>query len=146
MFSGFNYFAIEIQGRCAVAISSFTDDLYVPMECPGWAAALLHQQRRRQDGPRGRGVRRADQGRRLRLPLPRRPRKAERQRSGKTSFPFIAPTTESRLPIMPPPGQVHDIEDLKKACGRSKACPYFTAKDLAASADLIFCPYRCVGG
>lgn len=37
--------------------------------------------------------------------------------------------------------QVHDIEDLIKTGKRNKACPYFTARHLADSAELVFCPY-----
>lgn len=43
----------------------------------------------------------------------------------------------------PPPHylQVHDIEDLAKIGKRHTACPYFVARHLADSADLVFCPY-----
>jgi Rad3-related DNA helicase len=37
--------------------------------------------------------------------------------------------------------QVHDIEDLAKIGKRHTACPYFAARHLADSAELIFCPY-----
>eukprot|EP00775_Hariotina_reticulata_P010851 gene10851-11005_t len=37
--------------------------------------------------------------------------------------------------------QVHDIEDLHRIGNRHKACPYFTARHLAETAELIFCPY-----
>lgn len=37
--------------------------------------------------------------------------------------------------------QVHDIEDLAKIGKRHTACPYFVARHLADSAELIFCPY-----
>lgn len=37
--------------------------------------------------------------------------------------------------------QVHDIEDLAKIGKRHTACPYFVARHLADSADLVFCPY-----
>ena len=37
--------------------------------------------------------------------------------------------------------QVHDIEDLAKIGKRNTACPYFAARHLADSAELIFCPY-----
>lgn len=37
--------------------------------------------------------------------------------------------------------QVHDIEDLAKVGKRNTACPYFVARHLADSAELIFCPY-----
>ena len=39
------------------------------------------------------------------------------------------------------PLQVHDIEDLAKIGKRHTACPYFVARHLADSAELIFCPY-----
>jgi Rad3-related DNA helicase len=37
--------------------------------------------------------------------------------------------------------QVHDIEDLAAIGKRHQACPYFAARHLAESAELIFCPY-----
>ncbi|PNW78438.1 hypothetical protein CHLRE_09g397350v5 [Chlamydomonas reinhardtii] len=37
--------------------------------------------------------------------------------------------------------QVHDIEELSSACAKAKTCPYFTARDLALTAELVFCPY-----
>ncbi|KAG2454208.1 hypothetical protein HYH02_001242 [Chlamydomonas schloesseri] len=37
--------------------------------------------------------------------------------------------------------QVHDIEELSAACTKAKTCPYFTARDLALGAELVFCPY-----
>jgi Rad3-related DNA helicase len=37
--------------------------------------------------------------------------------------------------------QVHDIEDLAKIGKRHTACPYFVARHLADTADLVFCPY-----
>lgn len=37
--------------------------------------------------------------------------------------------------------QVHDIEDLARIGKRNTACPYFAARHLADSAELIFCPY-----
>lgn len=37
--------------------------------------------------------------------------------------------------------QVHDIEDLAKIGKRNSACPYFVARHLADSAELVFCPY-----
>ena len=37
--------------------------------------------------------------------------------------------------------QVHDIEDLARIGTRHKACPYFAARHLADSAELVFCPY-----
>jgi Rad3-related DNA helicase len=36
---------------------------------------------------------------------------------------------------------VHDIEDLAMIGKRHTACPYFVARHLADSAELIFCPY-----
>lgn len=47
----------------------------------------------------------------------------------------------------PPPApcmQVHDIEELKAACSCAKMCPYYAARELATSAELVFAPYRCV--
>ena len=40
--------------------------------------------------------------------------------------------------------QVHDIEELKKVCGESRnsLCPYYASRELAAGAELVFCPYR----
>lgn len=40
-----------------------------------------------------------------------------------------------------PAQRVHDIEDLVALGKRRKACPYFTARELAKTADLVFCPY-----
>lgn len=40
--------------------------------------------------------------------------------------------------------QVHDIEELKAACSCAKMCPYYAARELATSAELVFAPYRCV--
>lgn len=37
--------------------------------------------------------------------------------------------------------QVHDIEDLARIGTRHKACPYFAARHLADSGELVFCPY-----
>lgn len=37
--------------------------------------------------------------------------------------------------------QVHDIEDLCSLGNRHKACPYFVARHLAETAELVFCPY-----
>ncbi|KAG2428118.1 hypothetical protein HXX76_011799 [Chlamydomonas incerta] len=37
--------------------------------------------------------------------------------------------------------QVHDIEELSASCAKAKTCPYFTARDLALGAELVFCPY-----
>jgi Fanconi anemia group J protein len=37
--------------------------------------------------------------------------------------------------------QVHDIEDLARIGSRHKACPYFAARHLADTAELVFCPY-----
>ncbi|WIA10207.1 hypothetical protein OEZ85_010410 [Tetradesmus obliquus] len=37
--------------------------------------------------------------------------------------------------------RVHDIEDLARIGTRHKACPYFAARHLADSAELVFCPY-----
>jgi fanconi anemia group J protein len=39
---------------------------------------------------------------------------------------------------------VRDIEDLQKACRRRCACPYFTARELANTAELVFCPYNYI--
>jgi Fanconi anemia group J protein len=36
---------------------------------------------------------------------------------------------------------VHDIEDLARIGSRHKACPYFAARHLADTAELVFCPY-----
>jgi fanconi anemia group J protein len=36
---------------------------------------------------------------------------------------------------------VHDVEDLVAAGRRARACPYFAARSLAESADLVFLPY-----
>ena len=49
----------------------------------------------------------------------------------------------SLSPCPVPDSQIHDIEDLKTSCSKAKVCPYFTARDLALGAELIFCPYRC---
>jgi fanconi anemia group J protein len=38
--------------------------------------------------------------------------------------------------------QVHDIEDLVRAGKRRKGCPYFTARALAETAEIVFCPYN----
>jgi DEAD_2 len=38
--------------------------------------------------------------------------------------------------------QVHDIEDLCKIGQRYKACPYFASRNLADTAELVFCPYN----
>jgi Fanconi anemia group J protein len=43
-------------------------------------------------------------------------------------------------------GQVHDIEDLITGGKVGKICPYFSARELAKTAELVFCPYRCVVG
>ncbi|KAG2494184.1 hypothetical protein HYH03_007542 [Edaphochlamys debaryana] len=43
-----------------------------------------------------------------------------------------------------PPGyssKVHDIEELAAACRTQKMCAYFTARDMALTAELVFCPY-----
>lgn len=37
---------------------------------------------------------------------------------------------------------MHDIEDLVKAGGERKACPYFAARKFAENAELIFSPYN----
>ena len=37
--------------------------------------------------------------------------------------------------------QVHDIEELTDACRRAKTCPYFAAREMANTAELVFCPY-----
>ena len=37
---------------------------------------------------------------------------------------------------------MHDIEDLVKAGRRRTACPYYTARALAETADIVFCPYN----
>lgn len=36
---------------------------------------------------------------------------------------------------------MHDIEDLARLGKRHQACPYFAARHLAESAELVFCPY-----
>jgi hypothetical protein len=36
---------------------------------------------------------------------------------------------------------VHDIEELADAGRKHKACPYFLARQMAQTADLVFCPY-----
>jgi hypothetical protein len=38
--------------------------------------------------------------------------------------------------------QVHDIEDLAASCRSLKMCPYYTARELARGAELVFAPYR----
>lgn len=38
--------------------------------------------------------------------------------------------------------QLFDIEDLVKSGRRIHGCPYFAARTLAQSADLILCPYN----
>lgn len=40
--------------------------------------------------------------------------------------------------------QVHDVEDLARIGRRHGACPYYASRHLAQTADLVFCPYRCV--
>jgi DEAD_2 len=40
--------------------------------------------------------------------------------------------------------QVHDIEDLVKAGKQKVACPYFAARALAETAELVFCPYNYI--
>lgn len=52
--------------------------------------------------------------------------------------PLPAPTPARAPPL---PGQVHDIEDLVTHGRRTKSCPYFGARSLASSAELVFCPY-----
>ena len=37
--------------------------------------------------------------------------------------------------------QVHDIEDLNKACFDKKVCAYYAARELAENADIVFTPY-----
>jgi hypothetical protein len=39
---------------------------------------------------------------------------------------------------------VWDIEDIVTKGRQFRACPYFTAKDIAESADVVFCPYTYV--
>ncbi len=36
---------------------------------------------------------------------------------------------------------MHDIEELADAGRKHKACPYFLARQMAQTADLVFCPY-----
>ncbi|KXZ49955.1 hypothetical protein GPECTOR_18g113 [Gonium pectorale] len=36
---------------------------------------------------------------------------------------------------------VHDIEELSSTCTKAKVCPYFVARDMALTAELVFCPY-----
>ena len=38
--------------------------------------------------------------------------------------------------------RVHDVEDLHAVGKRHGACPYFASRNLATTADLVFCPYR----
>lgn len=40
--------------------------------------------------------------------------------------------------------QVHDIEDLKVAGKRKQGCPYFAARAMAETAELVFCPYNYI--
>ena len=35
-----------------------------------------------------------------------------------------------------------DIEDLVKTGKKEKFCPYYTSRDLLATADIVFCPYN----
>jgi hypothetical protein len=144
-----------------------------PRPPPGLAPPLLHQRRRAALGQRGRGVRR-DDARRARLPLrqkgpghhPRRgqgaPRRAPAPAAGTGAAmpgchrasrfahgrrpPHRARRTR-RLQTLPPPNpsQVHDVEDLHRIGKRLGACPYYASRNLATSADLVFCPYRWVG-
>lgn len=37
-----------------------------------------------------------------------------------------------------------DIEDLVQAGKKRRCCPYFTARELMAKADIIFCPYNYI--
>lgn len=38
--------------------------------------------------------------------------------------------------------QVHAIEELSLSCRALKLCPYFTARELSTTAELVFGPYR----
>ncbi|KAJ2597336.1 hypothetical protein GGF39_003091 [Coemansia sp. RSA 1721] len=40
--------------------------------------------------------------------------------------------------------EIWDIEDVVKLGKSTFACPYFAARDLAATADLVFCPYNYI--
>ena len=39
---------------------------------------------------------------------------------------------------------MHDIEDLKVAGKRKQGCPYFAARAMAETAELVFCPYNYI--
>ncbi|KAJ3224375.1 Fanconi anemia group J protein [Clydaea vesicula] len=41
-------------------------------------------------------------------------------------------------------GKIWDIEDINLQGKASKGCPYFTAREIAKTADIIFCPYNYI--
>jgi Rad3-related DNA helicase len=41
-------------------------------------------------------------------------------------------------------GPVWDIEDLVEKGKEKDACPFFTARELAKNADIVFCPYNYI--
>lgn len=54
----------------------------------------------------------------------------------------VAWTTAATTSRLPGALQVHDIEDLVKAGKAAKCCPYFAARDMATTAELVFTPYN----
>ena len=42
----------------------------------------------------------------------------------------------------PPVDTVRDIEDFVKGCGAHATCPYYTAQQLAQTADVVLLPYN----
>ena len=49
-------------------------------------------------------------------------------------------------PVRPPRAcpQVHDIEDLVAAGRQQIGCPYYAARKLAETAEIVFCPYNYI--